>query len=426
MPLAKISATILYRQNMHITSLKLTNYKLYKQAEFNFTPGVNVLYGKNGGGKTSILEALATMMAWYIYMIRDTKSERLKPNLSTIRHGASSAKISTNLQFNEKLSIPFSIEFSKKSNSPKVVTSTYRQHNFTEALRDSAHNHAVRYPIMAYYGIHRIVTEIPVRLKKHREYEVTDGYKLALSGNSNFRSFFEWFREREDEENEAIRDDATYRDAGLECVRKAWEVLLPTLTNFRVRRSPLSLKASKNGTDLSVSQLSDGEKCTLALVGDIARRLSLLNSQCSTLHSQDILDSQGIILIDEIDLHLHPEWQREIISKLPEVFPNIQFIVTTHSPSIISEIPTEQLINTEAPDIQPDLGRGYSTGEVLEYTMGVPIWPKQIDSLIKQIRTLTDAGNAKSASEKLSELRQLLPPHAPILTSLETEIDLFA
>lgn len=90
---------------------------------------------------------------------------------------------------------------------------------------------------------------------------------------------------------------------------------------------------SKGNKRLEVNQLSDSEKCTLAMIGDLARRLAIANPGLE----KPLLGS-GLVLIDEIELHLHPEWQRKIVSRFETVFPNVQFIITTHSPQILGEL----------------------------------------------------------------------------------------
>ena len=109
--------------------------------------------------------------------------------------------------------------------------------------------------------------------------------------------------------------------------------MLDRCANLRVVRKPrLEMKIDKENISLNVSQMSDGEKCTLALLGDLARRLALANPM-----KENPLLGEGIVLIDEVELHMHPSWQRKVLYTLKETFPNIQFIVTTHSPIILSE-----------------------------------------------------------------------------------------
>jgi predicted ATP-binding protein involved in virulence len=157
---------------------------------------------------------------------------------------------------------------------------------------------------------------------------------LAFSSkNVDFQAFFEWFRNREDIENEQIRNEIGYRDRQLEAVRQAIQSLMPSVTDLRVRRLPLRMTLSKQEQELVINQLSEGEKCLLALTGDLVKRLAIANPGLS-----NPLEGSAIVLIDEIDLHLHPQWQRAVIPKLEKTFPHCQFIVSTHSPQVISEV----------------------------------------------------------------------------------------
>jgi predicted ATP-binding protein involved in virulence len=103
-------------------------------------------------------------------------------------------------------------------------------------------------------------------------------------------------------------------------VKMALKEFMPEFSDFRVQRKPLRMKATKNGKDYTIQQLSDGQKCFIALVGDLARRLVIANPR-----SEKPLEGKGVVLIDELDLHLHPEWQQKMIVDLRTTFPNIQF-----------------------------------------------------------------------------------------------------
>lgn len=281
------------------------------------------------------------------------------------------------------------------------------------------------YPLMAFYGVRRAGIDIPLRIRNKHDFDALAGYENAFEGGSEFRSFFDWFRQHENWENEERLDDASYRDASLEAVRTAWERMLPEFSNFRIRRKKgQALTAVKDGVVLSMDQLSDGERCFLALVGDIARRLSLL--QMSAQGAGEILNGQGIVLIDELDLHLHPLWQRRAIKGLPKVFPNLQFIITTHSPQVLSEVPAERLIPLEQENTV-NVGYGFSSADILELSMGSDIWPEEIRAYIVKVYDQLDKGNAKKAQAILDKMQKslTLPEDSPLLTSLQTEISLF-
>ena len=176
---------------------------------------------------------------------------------------------------------------------------------------------------------------------------------IRLTRGVDFRRFFEWFREREDAENESgipqtTLDElqtmlarqpqlqqlqASARDRQLTAVRSAIETFMPGFRNLKVRCKPrLHMSIDKNDQTLNVLQLSQGEKSLMALVGDIARHLAMMNSAL-----ENPLHGQGIVLIDEVDMHFHPSWPRSIIERLTVTFPGCQFVLSTHSPLVISD-----------------------------------------------------------------------------------------
>jgi len=189
-------------------------------------------------------------------------------------------------------------------------------------------------PLAIYYPVNRSVLDVPLRIRKRHDFDQLAAYDQALTGKRNdFRVFFEWFRNREDIENEIRLEHQTYRDRQLEAVRQAIKKLLPYFSELRVRRQPLRMTVRKGDKELIINQLSDGEKCLIAMVGDLARRLAIANPSLDYP-----LQGSGVVLIDEIDLHLHPSWQRMIVPALIRTFPNCQFILTTHSPQIIGHV----------------------------------------------------------------------------------------
>ena len=143
-----------------------------------------------------------------------------------------------------------------------------------------------------------------------------------------------WFRNQEDIENqEKVRKNKIYEDRSLLAVKKAMLAMLDGFDDIHIDRKPLAMKVKKDGQYLKINQLSDGEKCTIALFGDLARRMTLANPALP-----NPLEGQGVVLIDELDLHMHTLWQRKVMQVLRKTFPNIQFIITTHSPQILGEL----------------------------------------------------------------------------------------
>ena len=327
----------------------------------------------------------------------------------------------------------------------------------------SKENASGNLPVFIFYDVSRVVQDIPLRIKKKHLFETLSTYENALKKGSDFRLFFEWFRVREDIEKEKREDilkdgfetvfknyeahyealkkrsakpngdnlnlneirkrvvegvearlsveellKNIYEDVQLKSVRKALENFLPEFTNFRVQRSPSPLRmfVDKNGIKYAIQQLSDGEKCLMALIGDLARRLAIANPNL-----ENPLDGTGAVLIDEIDLHLHPKWQQVVVPRLLKTFPNIQFFISTHSPFILTETKPKQLfcLKQENGEMKVETGLntyGHTSERILEDFMGLErTRPEEVGTKFSEIFKLVGEKNLDKAKEKLAELK---------------------
>jgi predicted ATP-binding protein involved in virulence len=222
----------------------------------------------------------------------------------------------------------------------------------------------------------------------------------------NFRSFFEWYRNREDIENEQLREAGRLvRDSQLEAVRRAIRSFIPGFSDISVRRFPLRMEVLKNGQRIRVDQMSDGEKCLFALVGDLSRRLAIANPA-----AQDPLLGEGIVLIDEIDLHLHPSWQRTILKGLKETFPKCQFVISTHSPQVFGEAEASAvriLVVDEVNELQakvPNQALGLDAAEILEELMGTDRRNSETSTGLNAIYQLVEAKDLEGARSRIEEM----------------------
>ena len=190
-------------------------------------------------------------------------------------------------------------------------------------------------PIVVFYPVERNVLSPSLKTTNIQKGNQFNAYDGAFEGSIDFNDFFSWFRSSEDLENEIrLNNDNTYTDKGLDAVRAAVLSFLEEFSKMRVsRKERTSLVLEKNGYEFEVDQLSHGEKALIAMIGDLARRLVIANPG-----NPNPLNGEGIILIDELDLHLHPKWQRTIISKMRKTFPNLQIICTTHSALVINHL----------------------------------------------------------------------------------------
>ena len=166
----------------------------------------------------------------------------------------------------------------------------------------------------------------------------------------------------------------------------------------------------KHGEELIVNQLSDGEKCTLAMAGDLARRMAIANPAMA-----DPLQGEAVVLIDEIDLHLHPEWQRRIIAALTKTFPKCQFLLSTHSPPILGHLDSKsiwilQRTKSGISAKRPDDAYGQTTDRILEDIMGVPPRPKEVQNTLNKLFRAIERGEMMEAKQLLSHMQLKVGP----------------
>ncbi len=376
-----------------------------------------VFIGINGVGKSSLLDCLALLLSHLIEGIQNpTNSGR-----------DFSDQDSTNGLFSTDNEITISLDSREvtwsliKFREGFEDFALHKQSNLTklkELTREINHqwkaDPKANIPLAVYYPVNRAVFDIPLEVLKEHPFKQIEAYDKALTRIPiGFERFFQWFRLQEDAENELRLDNSDYRDRQLEAVRQAIYLLLPGFSDLRIRRSIQKMIVKKQGQWLQVNQLSDGEKCLLALTGDLATRLAIANPGLPAP-----LQGSGVVLIDEIELHLHPKWQREIIPALTRTFPNCQFIVTTHSPQVISEVKPESIYILEKTDDgiiarRPESSFGRDSNRILEDLMDTPARPQEIKESLLDLFRLIDQGNLDGARQLRQHLADQIGADEP-------------
>ncbi|HHP0373461.1 AAA family ATPase [Acinetobacter baumannii] len=365
---------------MQIQSFSLKNIGQFQDLSVSLAPtqhypsNITVFIGNNGSGKTSLLKSVTTALTWFVARLKHDKSNGTPIPESVILNTANSAavEIIVNDQNLQQQKQAYTWRITKNRTARKVEFTTYltELNQLTDYYKQwLEQDDQSSLPLIAFYPVERSVIDIPLKIREKHQFLQIDGYDNALNNAVDFRRFFEWFREREDIENEFIKDlilqikqnlvdqdllnkideynSGKFKDVQLEAVRQAIYAFMPDFKNLQVSRKPrLAMIIDKNEKTLNVNQLSQGEKSLMALVGDIARRLAMMNPSLD-----NPLLGKGIILIDEIDMHLHPQWQRSIIQRLQTTFPNCQFILTTHSPLVISDTQDILVYDLDGQDI---------------------------------------------------------------------------
>ncbi len=196
-------------------------------------------------------------------------------------------------------------------------------------------------------------------------------------------------------------------------VRMAMEQVFSSITGFSDVKVQFNLDTGdidivyfdKNNEHfrIPISQLSDGYKCTLSLIADIAHRMAILNPQ---LFDHVLTETEGIVLIDEIDLHLHPTWQKRILKDLMNIFPNVQFIVSTHAPEVINSVKSDSIVilKNNIAFSAADETYGKDANTILREVMEVSARPDDIKALFDQFYELLDKSEWNQAESVLEQL----------------------
>lgn len=396
---------------MMLKEIRLVNFRGIANIVMPFSTQTTAILGVNGVGKSSVLDALAIALSNMTERIAGQAAKARDISPDDIKNDEAYTRIQVMADLGMETNTQWAIARNRKAGKhPVERSSDFTQLNAHTDLFNSrmlyaeASHLTTHLPLAVYYDVHRAVLDVPLRVKEKLKNTPREAYHDALAhGGTDFRGFFAWFRDREDAENERIRDEPTYVDRDLHAVRTAVEGFTQ-FTDLRIRRKPsLRMTLKKNGLELNVLQLSDGERCLLALVGDLARRLSLLNTD-----KENPLEGEGVVLIDEIDLHLHPKWQRTVVASLERTFPHCQFIITTHSPQVVGELRPESVMLLRDGQLQGHAERslGLRSGEVLEELMDGTARNAAVDAQLHTIRSHIDNDALTQARPLLEALHQ--------------------
>jgi predicted ATP-binding protein involved in virulence len=442
---------------LEIASLKLINFRGFIETEEVKLSKVTVFIGNNGAGKTTLLDAIAKTLTWLRMCLvsHDGKGQEID-SLVDINNTAVENYASIISRFT-LLNAEYNVELSKARNGSNAKRSGQIQKirllaSFYKLAK--LRNPQFNFPILAYYAVDRTVDLKRRQLIQASENinpinsTQISAYDNSLNGSADFKTFFQWFKDLDDIVNSEsqLNQDVLIAIAKLEAeldsdligqmeqqakldentrkvltnfknakrkeidqiksrVNKTESVLakqiianvtnaiyqfLPEFSGLRVQRLPnVDLLVTKNEMTLSIFQLSHGEKTLLALIADIARLLVTLNPSLS-----NPLLGNGIILIDEIELHLHPNWQRAVIGKLSKTFPNCQFILTTHSPIVISESRDLLCYSLDNGEVQKlENLYGMDVNQVLLQEMDADIRNAEIQTAFDNLRDELQDGN---------------------------------
>lgn len=359
---------------MKIDRIELTNFRSKEYLPLKLGSRLTLLIGENGSGKTAVLDAAAIGLGaalTYLPMgsgISFRKTDIRQKNNILLPYTRISIHSTDGVNWDRTSRRDKSTETTSEI-PPAIGISYLRKYLDETVINPFNMDHPFHLPVFSYYGVSRALLEVPYRRrgfpKTHQRFEALE---YALNAVSRFKSAFMWFYNKEFEEQKKQKElrSFEYSLPELDAVRNAIIRVFDDISEPHIMLNPLRFAVKKDGEILDIMQLSDGYKTLLSLVIDLASRMALANPDL-----RDPLKSPAIVMIDEIDLHLHPEWQRRVIGDLLKVFPDTQFILTTHSPVILESLNNhiQRFHISEVPVHDPEIRKiiPLSPGEVMAY-----------------------------------------------------------
>lgn len=415
---------------MNIRSMYLDNFRCFKNLDIAFDDRLTVLVGANGSGKTAILDALILFLKW-AWHYRSNKGSACYINSSDITIGYKPEDVKYHLQVLSKVD-PYNGVAQIDcvfDNGGRGIFLSKNQMVF-KAIEKVVTNKSA---VFAAYMAGRFVSEKDFILTDNNHNSFTfDDYGNSFARTIDYASTLSWFDKADADEARTMRDNGKKDELPeLKAVREALsKALLGKYVRPRMQGNPpeLIIYEKDTGEPYKVGQLSDGYRAMLALVMDLARRMAQSRSDdYGTFVS--LLTTPAIVLIDEIELHLHPSWQQTVLTTLMDIFPNTQFIVTTHSPQVLTSIPPRhiRILNDGEAYTYSEQTEGAEASRLLKRVFGVEQRPANLEIVeaLKEYRELVYS--EQWGTPKAEELKKKLADHYssddPELMELELHIE---
>jgi predicted ATP-binding protein involved in virulence len=419
---------------VRIDRIKLKNYKRFDAFEVELDPHFNLFVGDNASGKTTLLDAITVGLdSWFIGMkgvggIGSIDSDEVH----VLPHHFGDV-VTFEKQFPARIDFQGfvmgrEVAWSRELARDGGRTTTVGAKELTAIATDVDHQvrqgGAVTLPLVCTYGTERLWFESPQRKQASKKEPSKqspsrfDGYRNSTAFEIQETDLLRWIRSEvsasQQRQSETVAL-SVIKGAILDCVEDAEAVY------YDERYQDLIVVMKQFGHQM-FRNLSDGQRVMLTLIGDLARRAITLNPHLG----KDVLKlTPGVVPIDELDLHLHPKWQRRVIHDLKRTFPSIQFIATTHSPQLVGEaLPGEIRILADGAVTTPSRSFGIDSSRILEEVMQASPRNEQIKGLLSRMAEQIDREDLGAAKSSLQEVEDKLGQDDPEVTGANTLINM--
>jgi predicted ATP-binding protein involved in virulence len=434
---------------MRIDEIRIKNFKGFEEDTFHLNPRFTVFIGDNAKGKTAVLNALSVAAGSFLLGIDRVDSRTIIENEIRVRTIDEQPKPQLPVEIEAEW-LPNEVEKQLwpdlKKKTVLIWKRTIEKSNTTSKdakeiknfaaglLRESREKSGVVFPLLAYYGTGRLWAVHEKLNYQKQEEGVVMAYTNALSAKASPKEFLEWYKTQEDEVG---KFEQPLQISLLKAFKKVVTSIIPdnrwqdiAFDNKQNELAGIFTTEEGKKEKLKFTQLSDGYRNIVALAADLAFRAIQLNPH---LGEEAVVKTPGIVLIDEIDMHLHPNWQKRIVDDLKNSFPNIQFVASTHSPFIVQSLKSEELIILDEQikkDGDPDM-KGIE--DVAANEMGVEDVPRseaflemqkvaeEYYALIQKGKTSITDKETASLRNKLNELEERFSNDPAFVASLRIE-----
>lgn len=443
---------------MKLTKLTLANFRGFDQIDLGFADDVTVIAGVNGVGKSGVLKALTSALSLALPKFTVSRESPLGLNDTDVQSGKAGLSMSVTLGL-DTARVIVDITRAAPLAADKAATLIKRRDDLRFATRETKKgskeeqeiNDEIRLielqldqasdiagvrilpdddanvgdelvaslkgdskqPLAVFYTTSRFLSRLPPTLPKTKKIDAATAYDKALNQlEVSLNDFANWYR---------IVGSAAVtatKDRLFQQLEQAITTFLPEVRNLRLHDGrPPRFSVTKSGKPLFLEQLSDGERGLLALVFDLTRRLAIANPDSDN----PIAEGVALVLIDEIELHLHPKWQRDVLQRLRDIFKACQFVVTTHSPLVLGEVPARcvrflEFVNGKVGVTVPTEAYGMDANRILQEFMGAPVRNRQVDGELKTLFELIDQERFDEARSAIAALERKLGEDEPELT----------
>lgn len=443
---------------MRISRLVLQNFRCFERLELDLDERMTLLVGTNGAGKTAVLDSLAIALgAWLSGTSQVAREDRRRIAVSDARlvRQESAGLATSNPTFPVRVEASGIVEISGAAHlcqwqrERRSVSGGTTSH--ADGLRAAASDAEIKaiedpdyaLPLIAYYGTGRLWARTAAGGMARPASGAEDkrgangkssisrmrGYAACLEFASNHKLFERWMENREGDRIQRLAaaqaagaDLTRVRSPHLEAVEKTAIACLEGARRFYYSINHQELRVEfEDGQEIPFSSLSDGQRSLIVLAADMAWRTAQLNPHYG---SDAPRKTAGIVLIDEIELHLHPQWQRAVIGNLMRAFENIQFVMTTHSPQVVSTAQPEwiRILHPDGSWDRVEHTYGRNSDALLRDVFGIPDRLRDIRDRIDQVEALLGSGDLHGARATLSGLEHDLGPTDDLVSGLRWEI----